>query len=144
MARGNFLVESIERVTANGTIERQSFERGLNLLVGRPNTGKTVWLRMLDFVLGDRDPAEQALSEELASRYDSIQVQARAGEEEVTLERRWKEAGAKHKVFLNGNPVDEIDHLGFPTSAKVAGGDTGLDIHDLVKGPDRFVIQIPT
>jgi hypothetical protein len=66
------------------------------------NTGKTVWLRMLDFVLGDRDPAEQALSEELASKYDSIQVQARTGGDEVTLERRWKEAGAKHKVFLDG------------------------------------------
>ncbi len=106
MARGNFIVESIERITADGKTERHSFKPGLNLLVGRPNTGKTVWLRMLDFVLGDRDPAEKSLSGELASKYDSIQVQARAGEEEITLERRWKEPGAKHKIFLDENPVE--------------------------------------
>lgn len=121
MARGNFIIESIERVAADGKTERHSFEPGLNLLVGPPNTGKTVWLRMLDFVLGDRYPAEQTLSEELARKYHSIQVQARTGEEEVTLERRWKEAGAKHKVFLDGNPVESgnfsalfLEKLGIP------------------------------
>ena len=106
MAKGNFIIESIERVTAAGKTEGHSFEPGLNLLVGQPNTGKTVWLRMLDYALGDRGPAEQKLSEELANKYDSIRVQARAGEDEITLERRWKEAGAKHKVFLDGTPVE--------------------------------------
>src|SRR5215469_12986194 len=113
MAKRNFIIGSLERVTANGTTERHSFEPGVNLLVGRPNTGKTIWLRMLDFVLGDRDPAEHTLSEELASKYDSIRVQARAGNEEITIERKWKETGAKHKVFLDGNPVESGDFSAF-------------------------------
>lgn len=109
MASGYFILESIERVAANGETERQNFEPGLNLLVGRPNTGKTVWLKMLDYVLGDRDSAEEKLSEELAVKYQALRVQAHAGREEITLERRWKESGAKHKVFLDGTAVDAGD-----------------------------------
>lgn len=109
MTSGYFTLESIERVAANGETERCSFEPGLNLLVGRPNTGKTVWLRMLDYVLGDPDSAEEKLSEELAAKYDVLRVQAHAGQEEITLERRWKESGAIHKVFLDGAAVNSGD-----------------------------------
>ena len=63
MARRSFIIDSIERVTADGITERHSLEAGLILLVGQPNTGKTGWLRMLDFVLGDSDPVEQRLSD---------------------------------------------------------------------------------
>jgi DNA repair ATPase RecN len=101
-----FGLESVERVTSAGTSEVVQFKPGLNLLVGRPNTGKTVWLRMLNYALGDRDSAEDALSEELAAKYDLLRVRARVGQDEVTIERRWKESGAKHKVFLDGIAVD--------------------------------------
>ena len=121
MTTGYFTLESVERVAANGETERHSFERGLNLLVGRPNTGKTVWLKMLDYVLGDRESAEEKLSEELAAKYDVLRVQAHAGQEEITLERRWKESGARHKVFLDGAAVDAgdlsallLERLGIP------------------------------
>ena len=46
MTSDRFSLASIERVAANGETERLSFEPGLNLLVGRPNTGKTIWLRV--------------------------------------------------------------------------------------------------
>ena len=121
MTSGYFTLESIERVAANGDTELHRFQPGLNLLVGRPNTGKTVWLRMLDFVLGDRDSAEDKLSEELATKYDLLRVQAHAGQKEISLERRWKEGGAKHKVFLDGVGVDSrdlsallLENLGIP------------------------------
>lgn len=121
MPQRYFTLESIERASADLGTERLSFEPGLNLLLGRPNTGKTVWLRMLDFVLGDRDSAEEKLSEDLASKYDLLRVHAHVGDEEVTLERRWKEAGAKHKVFVDGEPIDSghvsdvlLEKLGIP------------------------------
>lgn len=117
----SFVVESIERTPEDGQTERLAFEAGLNLLVGRPNTGKTVWLRMLDYALGDPDAAEQTLTEELAQKYNSIRVTVRIGDAPVTLERRWKETGSKHKVFVDGNPIASrglssvlLDLLGIP------------------------------
>ena len=54
-------IERLERVTASGHTEQLQFEEGLNVLVGRPNTGKTVWLTMLDYAMGDRGAIESSL-----------------------------------------------------------------------------------
>ena len=46
-------VSRLERRLSGGDVESLTFEPGVNLLVGRPNTGKTKWLQTLDFLLGD-------------------------------------------------------------------------------------------
>jgi hypothetical protein len=46
-------ISRLERRFATGNVEELSFEPGVNVLVGRPNTGKTKWLQTLDFLLGD-------------------------------------------------------------------------------------------
>ena len=111
-------VERLERVTADGRTEELRFEPGLNILVGRPNTGKTVWLTMLDYALGDRDAVEKALSVKLAHKYNIVRASLRLGDEDdVVIERRWKEPGSKHKVYVDGRAlsVDEFSSYFLPT-----------------------------
>ena len=103
-------IEQLERVTAEGKTERLPFAPGLNTLVGRPNTGKTVWLTMLDYVLGDRSPIEHALSADLANKYSIIRAVLRLeGGVETVIERRWKEPGSKHKVYVDDRSVSVDD-----------------------------------
>lgn len=103
-------IEQLERVTAEGKTERLQFEPGLNTLVGRPNTGKTIWLTMLDYVLGDRSPIEHTLSADLADKYSIIRAVLRLGDGvQTVIERRWKEPGSKQKVYLDDHSVSVDD-----------------------------------
>ncbi|MDE2703975.1 MAG: hypothetical protein OXI35_02835 [Gemmatimonadota bacterium] len=107
---GAVQVEQIERVTEEGETEQLRFEPGLNTLVGRPNTGKTIWLTMLDYALGDRSSVEKSLSVELAEKYSIIRVVLRLGNDDQTVvERRWKEPGSKHKVYVDDHPLSVSD-----------------------------------
>lgn len=103
-------VEELERVTGEGKIERLKFEPGLNILVGRPNTGKTMWLRMLNYALGDRNPVEKSLSAQLAEKYNVIRAVLRLGSNTQTVvERRWTEPGSRHKVYVDERPLSVAD-----------------------------------
>lgn len=97
-------VRRIERHLSNGNSEGLSFESGVNVLVGRPNTGKTKWLQILDFLLGDAgtNPFENLPETELSEKYEAANVALLIGEEQFTVERKWKEPGGKTKVFVNG------------------------------------------
>jgi hypothetical protein len=94
----------VERRLSNGTAEHVQFMPGVNLLVGRPNTGKTKWLQTLDFLLGDpgENPFEGTEEEGLAEKYDAASAEIRIGNEQVRVERRWREPGARTKVFVDG------------------------------------------
>jgi hypothetical protein len=61
------------RELATGNSEELAFEVGVNLLVGRPNTGKTRWLQTLDYLLGDQgeNPFQGAEEAGLALRNSS-------------------------------------------------------------------------
>ena len=95
-------IRSLERRLAAGNVEHLTFEAGVNVFVGRPNTGKTKWLQTLDFLLGDTgaNPYEQSDEEGLAEKYDAASTTICIGDETFRIERRWREAGAKGKVFL--------------------------------------------
>lgn len=97
-------VESIDRLLTAGEREFLSFELGVNVLVGVPNTGKTKWLQLLDYLLGDpgNNPFEGGVEAGLADKYVSAGANLRIGESLVRIERRWQEAGAKTKVFVDG------------------------------------------
>ena len=94
-------VEVLERRLNNGKVESLQFKPGVNLLLGLPNSGKTTWLRMLDFLLGEIDPIEEKLDPALVSKYDSVSTTLRIGETQISVERRWKEAGAKSKIYID-------------------------------------------
>lgn len=76
-------------------------KEGVNVIVGELNAGKTKWLQMIDFVLGDDGKPEEAFDKELAEKYDRVTLTAVFGGEEFTVERRWKESGAKSKIFVD-------------------------------------------
>lgn len=114
MSRPYLFVSSIERRFSVGNTEELNFEPGVNLLVGRPNTGKTKWLQTLDFLLGDAgdNPFEGAEEIGLAEKFDAAAACLSIGGEEVRIERRWRQPGAKSKVFVNGEglPSREFQH----------------------------------
>jgi hypothetical protein len=116
-------VESIDRLRTAGESESLSFGRGVNVLVGVPNTGKTKWLQLLDYLLGDpgNNPFEGASETGLADKYVSAGANLRIGEVLYRVERRWQESGAKTKVFVDGTGVNPnefqewlLQQLGMP------------------------------
>ncbi len=100
------VIKQLSRLPKTGDFDELNFQPGVNVLVGNPNTGKTQWLRMLNFLMGDRDsnPAN-AFDEELVKKYSSIKGIFMIGDEELILERNWKQAGNKSKVFINETPI---------------------------------------
>ncbi|MCH9829778.1 MAG: hypothetical protein K0U79_18780 [Gammaproteobacteria bacterium] len=123
MSRPYLSIDRLTRKLAAGGSEELKFLPGVNVFVGRPNTGKTQWLRTLDYLLGDPDENPFAGAEDagLADKYDSAGVELVLGEERVWVERRWREAGAKTKIFVGdeGMTPTEFRHwlmakLGMP------------------------------
>lgn len=114
MSRPHLSVARLERRLATGNVEELVFEPGVNLLVGRPNTGKTKWLQTLDFVLGDtgENPFDGEEETGLADKYDAAAAQLVIGPDEVRVERRWREPGAKSKILIDGKamPAREFQH----------------------------------
>lgn len=81
------------------------FANGVNLIVGDLNAGKTKWLQMLDYALGDRGNADSAFNMELAQKYDAVTVKIAIDGAEHSIERRWKEKNAKTKIFVDGAAI---------------------------------------
>jgi predicted nucleic acid-binding Zn-ribbon protein len=109
---GPFLsVRRVDRKLWNGITEALEFEDGVNVLVGSPNTGKTKWLQTLDFLLGDSgtNPFENSSDPTLAEKYDAASTSLLIGEEQLLVERRWKEPGAKTKLFVNNTAISPSD-----------------------------------
>lgn len=106
MTTKTLIIKQLSRSPKTGDFDELNFEPGVNVLVGQPNTGKTQWLRMFNFLMGDRDsnPAN-AFDENLVNKYDSVKGVFIIGNEEIILERRWKQAGNKGKVFVDGMPI---------------------------------------
>ncbi len=104
-------VESLDRHKLDGGIEVLSFKTGVNVLVGAPNTGKTKWLQTLDYLFGDpgENPFDGADESGLAEIYDAVGADLLIGDQSVRIERRWREAKAKTKVFVDGESMTPYD-----------------------------------
>src|ERR1700758_4377152 len=102
---GHLIIKKITRTTNDGVKEFLEFTSGVNVLEGNPNAGKTVWMNMIDFLLGDTSPVEEAIGNEdsqaqkLFDKYVSIEGIIQIDDKEITLERRWQEPGLKSKIF---------------------------------------------
>lgn len=106
MITKTLIIKNLSRFPKTGSFDELTFEQGVNVLVGNHNTGKTQWLLMLNYLMGDSDgnPAN-AFHNDLVQKYDSISGIFLINGEEISLERRWKEPGMKGKVFINGEPI---------------------------------------
>jgi hypothetical protein len=107
---GRYLsIGQLTRRFTNGEKETLKFQPGVNLLIGPPNTGKTKWLQMLDYLVGDPSSFESTFDEQIFAKYDSISAELVVGEETLQIERRWKEPGSKTKVFVDGDDLTARD-----------------------------------
>lgn len=104
---------NLKRVSIAGETELLELTDGVNLLVGSPNTGKTKWLSILDFLLGDTDTPEKEFGPELAKKYKEASVELVIADESWELRRNWMEAGKRGKLFLNGQALDAEDFSTF-------------------------------
>ncbi len=119
---------SAERFPKESEQDLLFLDPGVNLIVGDLNAGKTKWIQMLDFVLGDSDSAEKAFNKELAEKYDSVVVKVDIGGVVHTIERRWKEKNSKTKIFVDGtaNTAEEfsvfmLESLNIPRIERPSG-----------------------
>lgn len=101
MTAMNFSLKQASRYPSNDEHDTLNFDKGVNVLVGELNAGKTKWLQMIDFVLGDNGKAEEAFDKELATKYERVSLKCDIGDEQFSFERRWKEPGAKSKIFVD-------------------------------------------
>lgn len=109
MSMKTLSVTSVCREAASGDTDALDLKAGVNVIVGDKDTGKSRWLDTISFLLGDIDPPEKGLGPEIAARFDSATLQMSVGGEEITIQRRWKEPGAKGKVFVNGEGMSSAD-----------------------------------
>ncbi|HPO85110.1 MAG TPA: hypothetical protein PLN86_04590 [Candidatus Hydrogenedentes bacterium] len=86
---------------------------GVNVIVGKPNSGKTKWLEMLDYLMGDDSKPEKAFSIALKEKYDSVKALIGINGDEIWIERRWKQQGAQGKVFINDKPISQSEFSSF-------------------------------
>lgn len=98
------MIKSIQRVAFDGSDETLEFSPGVNLIVGKPNTGKTKWLSMIDYLMGDKDQPEKTFGD-LAEKYDSIRALFSVSGEDFWVERNWKKPGYKSKVIVEGDAI---------------------------------------
>jgi DNA repair ATPase RecN len=104
MTSKTILIQEVLRQPEQGSTDRLAFKAGVNVIVGLPNTGKSKWLRMIDYLLGD-DANPEDTFEELHDKYDSVQATCIIAGEKLTIERKWKEKGVKTKAFVNGQSI---------------------------------------
>jgi len=106
MTSRQLLIKEIFRSPEFGVEDRLVFEPGVNVIVGVPNTGKTKWLRMLDYLFGNDGRPEEIFGEDLANKYESVGMEIIVAEEAWTIQRQWKEVGSRTKIKLNGEVMD--------------------------------------
>src|SRR6267378_399344 len=104
MAVANLSVKSISRKGPDIATDTLEFSSGVNVLVGESNTGKTKWLDTIDYVLGDKITAEKCEEDDIFALYDTVTATLRIGNEEIEVERRWRESGGLGRAYVNQQP----------------------------------------
>lgn len=113
------LIKNITRTNSLGEKEMIELSSGSNLLVGVSNSGKTVWLMMLDFLLGDTGSVEDALNRDdrdgqyLYEIYDELSTVIEINNVEYLIERKWKQKGLKSKIIVDGQSYDPSEFSKF-------------------------------
>jgi hypothetical protein len=104
---------NLRRVTLQGESETLPLRDGVNLIVGPPNSGKTKWLQMLDYLLGDTDIPEKEFGKELSTKYKEASVELLVGDNSYELRRNWIQEGQKGKLTINGELLDADEFSAF-------------------------------
>lgn len=121
MISRTLIVNELVRFPENGHEDRLALTSGVNVLVGMPNTGKSKWLQMLNYLLVSEDAPADVFGEDVASKYTSIRGILTLAGESLEVERRWGSNTPKSRIFVNGEArnikeflLDVQHRLGIP------------------------------
>lgn len=100
------IIKALARSTRDGETEELHFGPGVNILVGPPNSGKTQWLRMLDYVMGDGKAFTRKFPQAL-HKYEVIRAVVDIDGKDHVIERQWKVKSTK--VIFDGQELSTED-----------------------------------
>ncbi len=101
-----FQIISFSRTTTSGNVETIPFVKGINLLQGSPNTGKTIWLQSFNFLLGADNSANYYFPPKFLSKYYSLECKLLINSDIYIIKRNWHTKGQKTKVLCNSKSLD--------------------------------------
>lgn len=100
------MIKTLSRSTKDGETEELHFRPGVNVLVGPPNAGKTQWLRMLDYLMGDSKSYTKKFPQAL-HKYEVVRAVVDIAGQEHVIERQWKIKATK--VLFDGQELSTED-----------------------------------
>jgi hypothetical protein len=128
------IIEQIGRTRTDGQVEAIKLKEGVNAIVGPQNTGKSTWLRMLDFLMGETESVAAKFDEVVVEKYQAVSALMRFGDEVIELEREWTDEGRRSRTKLNGDHVNAgdvqqlfLERLGIPQLRYPQGNVLGSD-----------------
>lgn len=81
------VLDTLRKYRSDGEIEVMSFDPRVSVIVGPPNSSKTTSLRMIDFCLGDADPADRALGPAIVENYLGLELDLSVSGTRYTVRR---------------------------------------------------------
>lgn len=100
------IINSLNRTTRTGVIESLEFDVGVNVIVGEQNSGKSTWLKMLDFLMFQTRAPRERFDDVLIAKYGSIAAELTVvGERTFTLAKAWDADGAKASMSIDGEKI---------------------------------------
>jgi rubrerythrin len=105
MRANSLIIKKLMRFPKTVDEDEISLIPGVNVLVGEKDTGKSMWLKMLDFVLGKNKAVEKSFGSKLAEKYDYAGVVVEIDGKEFLIERKWKEKNISNKIIVDGLPI---------------------------------------
>jgi hypothetical protein len=106
-------VVRLARFPAAENGDQLEFTPGVNLMVGEKDAGKTLWLTMLDFVLGNKDTPSKCLGDDIAGLYDTIELAIEIEGEPLLIRRSWAAGALRSKTFVNDTAYDSDEFSSF-------------------------------
>lgn len=103
--RARLFIHVLKRTTRDEIDETLPFEAGVNVVVGQQNSGKSTWLKMLDFLLFDTDSAKVRFDPAIVTKYRSVSADMTVGERRLVLTRQWDDDGGRSIHLIDGERV---------------------------------------
>lgn len=102
-------IHSLTRTTRAGAEETLPLEEGVNVLVGEQNSGKSTWLKMLDFLMFQTKSAKERFEEGLVAKYGSISAVMTVGDRALIMSKAWDADGARAVTTVDGERMAASD-----------------------------------
>ena len=112
MTRCLFHLESVYRVKQDGRKEGLHFSSGINILIGRSNSGKTTWLDTVDYVLGKRRPPaiyDKQTGTDPLPLYPEAGIHVYAGRQRHEIRRIYNDETETTHILLDGKRIQPVD-----------------------------------